>query len=165
MTRGNQPSSLARAVEAAEMRHTRLVLVIGGSGEDASQLIAEFGRAIACRVANVSLIVAEMLLNIPTRQRPVAAADAAADLIRSVQPGQPSLLDHLQVLFLPELKLDPLKLLSDSARSRVVIAAWPGERSGASLRYAVPSHPEFREYHNPDCLVVEAAPSSTKGRS
>ncbi len=158
-------ANLRRAVEAAEGRHTRLVLVVDGPGDDASGLIAEFGSGLVTRVANLGLVVAEKLLNLPARHRPVAAADAAADLIRDSEPGRPSLLTHLQLLFLPELKLDPLKLLSDSARSRVVVAAWPGEWSGSSLRYAVPSHPEFREYHNPDCLVVEATPSSTKDRS
>lgn len=158
-------ASLRRAVEAAEGRHTRLVLVVDGLGGDASRLIAEFGSGLATHIASLGLVVAEKLLSLPARHRPVAAADAAADLIRDSEPGRPSLLTHLQLLFLPELKLDPLKLLSDSARSRVVVAAWPGDWSGSGLRYAVPSHPEFREYHDPDCLVVEAAPSSTKDLS
>jgi len=95
----------------------------------------------------------------------MTAADTATDLIRATEPGKPALVDKLELLFLPDLMLDPLKLISDSARSRVVVAVWPGEWTGTSLRYAVPSHAEFREYENPDCLVVEAPVSSTKDPS
>ncbi|MBL9119763.1 MAG: BREX-3 system P-loop-containing protein BrxF [Phycisphaerae bacterium] len=163
--RGNASlKDLCAAVLAAEERHTRLVLVVGTDEGAAKKLIAEFGLRLTTRVANLGLVVAERLINLPARHRPVTAADAAADFIRDAEPRGPALVSNLQLLFLPELMLDPLKLLSDSARSRVVVASWPGERTGSCLRYAAPSHPEFREYHNPDCLVVEAPPPSHRHR-
>jgi hypothetical protein len=156
---------LRRSVEIAEQRHTRLVLVVGGEPVTRATLVGELARVLSTSVVNVGRSVAEHLLGVSARHRPMTAADTATDLIRATEPGKPALVDKLELLFLPDLMLDPLKLITDSARSRVVVAVWPGNWTGTGLRYAVPSHAEFREYENPDCLVVEAPSSSTKDRS
>jgi len=139
--------------------------VVGGEYWGRVSLVSSLAAEIVAPVVNLGSSIAERLLGVPARHRPMTAADTATDLIRATEPGKPALVDKLELLFLPELMLDPLKLISDSARSRVVVAVWPGEWTGTSLRYAVPSHAEFREYENPDCLVVEATSFSTKDRS
>jgi hypothetical protein len=162
---GSSADRLDAAVASASDRHTRLVLVVGTPDSDISVALHQLAAKSGCSVVNVGLELARTLLEVPQRRRPVAAADAAADIFRGDTPDGLQFLDHIEVLFQPELRLDPLKIMQDAARNRVVVGVWPGEWTGTSLRYAVPSHAEFREYENPDCLVVEAPSSSTKDRS
>lgn len=147
---------LQSVISSASSRYTRLVLLCGDASTGKSEVLRQLGVVSGASVLNVSLELARTLLDVPTRQRPVAAADRAADLIRASQRSWASILDNLELLFLPELQMDPLKLLQDSARNGVVVASWPGAREGEGLMYAHPSHPEYRRYDAPDCVVVEA---------
>lgn len=164
MANDHHRARLLNAIEDAAARHTRLVLVVGGEPSGRASLVKALAAEMGAPVVNLGRSISERLLGVSARHRPMTAADTAADLIRATEPGKPAWVDKLELLFLPDLMLDPLKLISDSARSRVVVAVWPGDWTGTSLRYAVPSHAEFREYENPDCLVVEAPVSSTKDR-
>ena len=64
------------------------MLVVDSPETSDSLVVEEFGSGLAIRVASLGLVVAERLLNLPARHRPVAAADAAADLIRDSEPGR-----------------------------------------------------------------------------
>jgi len=65
-------------------------------------------------------------------------------------PDQLLILDRLEVLFTPTLQLDVLRLLLDLGRSGRLIAIWPGEYQNTRLTYAMPGHPEYREYEQPE---------------
>lgn len=156
------PDEFRSILDAAAQRHTRLVLVVGGDVSDRSMWLRGLSRILDVHLVNLGLSVGERLLAVSTRHRPIAAADAAADLIRAAGVEHLCLVDHLELLFLPELQLDPLKLLADSARQRTVVSAWPGESCGTTLRYAHPLHPEHRSYECPDCIVTRC-PNTSQG--
>jgi hypothetical protein len=151
---------LQSAVGDASTRYTRLVLLGGHADAEKSESLHQLGTASGSPVVNLGLELARSLLDVPTRQRSVAAADRAADLARPSDGSSLTILDHLELLFLPELRLDPLKLLQDSARNGVVVANWPGSTDGDELLYGSPSHPEFRRYSAADCILVEVSPHS-----
>jgi hypothetical protein len=80
-------------------------------------------------------------------------ADVLTEILDSAD--QPVvLLDNTEVLFDPELRQDPLRLLQSLARRRVVVASWAGGLDGADLVYAEPGHPEYRRYPRPDVILV-----------
>lgn len=62
------------------------------------------------------------------------------------------LLDRLEILFTPALQLDVLRLLLDLNRNKRIIAVWPGEYNNVQLTYAIPGHPEYREYQRPEAV-------------
>jgi hypothetical protein len=147
--------AISAAMVRASTRYTRLVLLIGPEGTGKSSGLRAVGDSTGNSVTNVGLQLAPLVTDVPVRRRPVAAADGFGDLVRGSGSGDLLLLDNLELLFLPELRLDPLKLLQDSARNRVVVAAWSGSVVAGELRYAAPSHPEFRTYREPDCVLVD----------
>lgn len=147
--------SVRQIVETSRTRYTRLVLLVGSGGSGQSTLLRRLGDAMGARVVNLGLELSQALIDTPVRRRPVSAADVAADIARGSGDRDVSLVDNIEAMFLPELRLDPLKLLQDCARNRVVVAAWPGAKLGDALLFAQPSHPEFRRYDSPDCEVVE----------
>lgn len=64
------------------------------------------------------------------------------------------LCDNIELLFTPKLSLDPLRLLKQAARRKVVIATWSGFYDGSTLSYAAPGHDEYRVYSRADVLGV-----------
>jgi hypothetical protein len=161
---GSSADRLDAAVASVSAQYTRLVLLFGTPGSDTTGALHRLAAKSGCSVVNVGLELARTLLEVPQRRRPVAAADAAADIFRGDNPDGIQVLDHIEVLFQPELRLDPLKIMQDAARNRVVVAAWPGTVDGDALRYGRPDHPEFREYSRPDALLVDTA-SLSRGSS
>lgn len=52
-------------------------------------------------------------------------------------------IDHIEILFDPALHADPLRLLQMHARSRVVVASWPGRYVHNRLSYAQPGYTDY----------------------
>ena len=145
---------LRQAAGDAANRYSRLVLVVGDHGAGKSALIHQFAEEVSAKVLSMGAELASGLLDVSARQRPAAAADLAGDLIRARSSSGLTIIDNIEVLFLPELHLNPLKLLQDAARNRVVVATWPGSATQDSLRFGRSPHPASRSYASPESLLV-----------
>lgn len=81
-----------------------------------------------------------------------------SERIAALLAGQRVLVD-LDVLFDPELMLDPVRLLRDLARTEAgLVAAWPGQIDAGTARFSAPGR--FDRYVSPlvDTLVLRACP-------
>lgn len=97
--------------------------------------------------------LAGALLDVPQRRRAIALPGLLSDLIQA--SGAPTiLLDNTELLFEPSLAQDPLRLLQGFARSRSVVAVWPGAFTDEILTYGEPGHPEERRFVRPEAFVV-----------
>jgi hypothetical protein len=90
------------------------------------------------------------LAAIPQKQRHLQVGTILRDLTDEHANGDLLLLDNIELLFDRSLQLDPLDLLKRHARSRRVVAVWPGELQGDTstgrLTYADIGHPENQDY-------------------
>ena len=133
--------------------YNRLVLLIGTSGSGRTAALRALADAEKAPVLNVGAEISRRLLDLTERQRvlqlPKLLEEAVAQL-----PSELTLLDNIEVLFNPELKQDPLRLLQGLSRDRTIVVSWLGHVDGGHLTYAVPEHPEFRQYPSADLLVV-----------
>lgn len=148
-------AEIERGVVEAASRFFKLVLLVGGRDEDRSRSLLQYSRSIDVEPLSVGIRVAGSLLSSPNRRRPVVAVEEFQRAVDGQNAAGVILLDHLDVLFLPELQLDPLKLLLDSARNRVVVANWPGVFKKQRLEYAFGGHPEHGSWSAQDCSIVE----------
>ena len=73
--------------------------------------------------------------------------------------GDVILLDHIEVLFSPELAQDPVRLLQSLSRNRILLISWPGKRDGTTLIYAEPGHPEYYKQSIPEMVHVDLSGS------
>jgi hypothetical protein len=64
------------------------------------------------------------------------------------------LVDNIELLFNPELKVDPIRLLLNSSRNKTVVVAFSGKQVGNSIIYAEPHHPEYRKFEIKDYEVI-----------
>jgi hypothetical protein len=94
------------------------------------------------------------LLELSPRERMRTVGRTFRALLRPYHQ-QMVLLDRTALLFLPELHLNPLQLLSDTSRTICpLVVAWPGQWDGKTLTYAYPGHPEYQRLVHPEALVV-----------
>jgi hypothetical protein len=69
-----------------------------------------------------------------------------------LSPG-PSLFTDIDLLFEPELGLDPLALLRQASRVCTLLVMWPGGVDAGVVTYAVPGHLRYRAWREPEVAV------------
>lgn len=75
----------------------------------------------------------------------------------AVLSGTGCLLD-LDILFWPELRIDPINALHALARRSVVLAVWPGTIERRWARYSVPGRRDYFEAELNDTIVLRPRP-------
>ena len=141
-------------VRKAETLYDRLVVV--ASDEPGRTLaLREVAARTGARVLNLNLEISRRMLDLTVRQRALQLPAVLEEVARNESPLV--LFDRLEILFDPALEQDPLRLLQGAARTRTVVAVWPGAADGGFLRYASPNHPEHRRYPCGDLPIVGPA--------
>jgi flagellar biosynthesis GTPase FlhF len=138
--------------ETSSLYH-RLILVVGPPRTGKTTALRELAKERSWPLLNVNLVLSERLLELTSKQRSLKVPEILDQVAKDHGEGV-LILDNTEVLFSPELKQDPLRLLQGLARNRTVIAAWAGETDGETLTYADPVHPEFHRYQQPDAVIV-----------
>jgi hypothetical protein len=149
-------ANLAQRNEQFSEQATGLLLVVSPDGGKTEAFQAVAAQTGLTRL-NLGLELSRELLEIAAvnriaRLRPileklvVSARRVRAVLSDEKTPQQDTLLlDNLEILFDRNLGHDPLQLLKNIARLRLLVAAWPGTLVGEHLVYA-PGHHEQRSY-------------------
>ncbi len=145
--------SLRTAAAQASGLYHRLVLLVGASGCGKTAVLGEFARSVGVPLVNLNLELSRALLDIPRAQRHLAISRLLSSVVEPL-PGEVALLDNIEILFAPELQLDPLKAIQQLSRNRTIVAAWNGLVAADRLLYAEPSHLEFRDYPVRDLMIV-----------
>ena len=146
---------VTEAIQFAEQRRERLVLLVGPCGRGKTAALEEVAGQTGDPLVNVNLELSRRLLNFTSSERPLQVRR----LLRKVLGGASRelvLLDRLELLFDAALRQDPFRLLKDLSRQWTVVAAWNGFTDGNHLRYAEPGHPEYRRYPIDDVQIVNA---------
>jgi ABC-type uncharacterized transport system ATPase component len=141
------------ALEQAVELYYRLVLVVGLAGSGKTTILKMVRDNVDAPIFNVSLSLAEKLLELTQRQR-VLKVQRLLDQIVKQSNREIVLMDNVELLFDASLQQDPLRLLQTIARNKTIVAAWNGSIIDNSLVYAVPGHSEYRRYPVQDFLVV-----------
>jgi hypothetical protein len=150
--------SLSEAIGQAGGRYHRLVILVGRHGDGKTAILRDMARKDGFPLLNVSLELSGSLIELPRVQRPRMVVRLFKDQLARI-PGEVVLLDNLEVLFDPDLALDPLRLLRATSRDRTILAAWSGAYRDGMLTCAEPGHPEFLPPRKVDALVLKAGES------
>ena len=133
--------------------YNRLVLLVGHSGSGRTAALRLLADAEKVPVLNVGADISRRLLDLTERQRVLQLPKLLKEVV-AAYPSDLALLDNTEVLFNPALMQDPLRLLQGLSRDRTVVASWLGDVDDRHLTYAVPEHPEFRQYPSDGLLFV-----------
>ncbi len=137
---GYHLSQLAEVLVSIHRSNQRLILIVGGDWQQRTELLKSTAAAHDLTYLSLGLPLSRVLLDLLPHERPLAVEEQVVAMAGIGSRGLA--LDHVEILFDPDLKTDPLRLFEVLARDRVVLAAWPGEYDGQRLTYAEPAHPE-----------------------
>jgi hypothetical protein len=144
-------AQISQILALARSHVEQLVLVCGGSWQDRRALLQIIATEHGLTYTTIGLRFAKALLGQPPRERSLAVMEMLENLSSTADPGLA--LDNIEILFDPELHLDPLRAVQSLARRRLVLLSWPGERLTTKLVYARPDHSEYRTYPIDNLLV------------
>ena len=146
-------TELEQLLPSISRQYYRLVLVVGPAGSGKTPLLKELCRQHNITYVNLNLALSERLLDLTSKERPLRVGRLLADLLDE-RPDEIIALDNIELLFDPDLHLDPLALLQGISRNTTLIVAWGGAATENTLTYAVPGHPEYRRYERPDAILI-----------
>lgn len=146
---------VAEQIEMARQLYHRLVIVAGPPRSGKTSALHDLHEERGWPLVNINLALSEKLLELTAKQRALRVARIVDDVVQE-QAGDTVLLDNIEMLFHPDLKQDPLRLLQSLSRNRTIVATWRGAQIGSSLTYAAPDHPEFRRFEDPQALIVSS---------
>ena len=145
MSSEHQPyliSQIAPLLELAKDHYYQLLLIIGRSWRERTLFLKEIASHYEYAYVALGLPLSRSLLDRSLRDRPMVLADHMSTLIAPHSEGGIAM-DQIEILFDPALHTDPLRLLQMHARSRLIVASWPGQYDRNRLTYAGHGHPEY----------------------
>jgi len=149
--------ALERLIGEVSSLQSKLILLVGSNGK--TRFLRALARRLTTAPLNVGVQLGRRLAATPVSDRGFSTNELLREITDDVGRDAPLLLDNLEVLFEPSLKINPLNVVKLLAHSRQVIAAWPGEMRNDHLIYAGMGHPEHRDYTRDGVVVFETAQS------
>jgi hypothetical protein len=148
-------TELERLIGEVANLNSKLILLVGPSRSGKTRALRRLGEKFNIQPLNVGLELGRRLAATPSNKRGFAAGELLRDIADNEHAEELLLLDNLELLFEPRLQINPLDLVRKLARSKCVVAVWPGALHGDRLVYADMSHPEHRDYSREGTIVLE----------
>jgi hypothetical protein len=133
----------------------KLILLVGNGGK--TRLLRTLAQRLNVAPFNLGVKLGHRLAATPVFERGFSANELLREITDIARGDAPLMLDNIEVLFEPSLKINPLDLIKWLAHSRRVVAVWPGEMRDDRLVYAGMGHPEYRDYSRDGVVVFETA--------
>jgi hypothetical protein len=147
-----QDELLGRLAIVPQQYH-RLIIILNPDSRIANMSKLDIAGKFGLRYINLGLILSQMLLDLTERQRALRMPQLVDQIIGCVE-DEPTVLDHIEILFEPSLKQDPLRLLQGLSRNKTILAIWNGQVNNGYLTYATTEHPEYRKYSIRDLNIL-----------
>ena len=138
---------LKECIAKASNQYYRLLIIVGPPGSGKSRLLRQLDNV---SYIHLSLELAKQLIIFPKEDRALHINDVLSEII-STNEQQVIVLDNIELLFLPELRLNPLRALEHLSRNKTLVVAWTGSYNDRRLAWAEPGHPEYRVYDDKSC--------------
>jgi predicted DNA-binding protein len=128
-------------ISKAESSYYKLIVVVGKSGSGKTTLLQRISEEFQLPLINLGLELSRRLLSLTIKQRKLKAAEIIEEILE--EGGDLRLaIDNTEVIFDPDLKLNPLGLLKNISRNRMLVWTWNGVMDGNHLIYSDAGHPE-----------------------
>jgi hypothetical protein len=128
-------SAMLRVLECLrEVENTqhKLVLIVGKAGTGKSKILRELADTKGCHYLDCKFLVTDELIELVPRVRQQQAPSIMDEVLQGFSTDV-FLLDGIELLFKPVLRLEPLALLKQLSRKYSLVVAWPGEFAEGNL--------------------------------
>ena len=145
---------IVETVREGQKSAEHLVLLVGRPGSGKSKLLRERSTIRGWQYVNCRAFLTEELLEMVPKVRAMEAPGLITKTLDALK-ADVIVLDDMQALFAPVLQVDPLQLLKQLGRKFSLVAAWPGEFDGDSLRIAAVGQPDQRVYDAKGLTIIQ----------
>jgi len=140
-------------IDAVAGAYHRLVILAGPCQSGKTLCLNMVHERIDAPLININLELSQKLMELPRRQRAFEASKLVGDMVTGKEDSC-VLLDNIEILFHPELALDPLRLLQKLSRNKTIVSTWNGNLDGVYLAYAEPGHPEYNRWPVSNLAII-----------
>ncbi|MBX3742593.1 MAG: BREX-3 system P-loop-containing protein BrxF [Akkermansiaceae bacterium] len=131
-------------IARASGEHFRLVWLAGGTPSERSALLRGLAEAEDGVVVDVGKILSSSFIEVPVSLRSASVEDCFTACLGE-SPSALTCLDHLEILFEPSLRVNPVALIKGASRHAVLVASWPGTTSTGHLFFGAADHPSHMD--------------------
>lgn len=149
------PELIVSKIQQVGDLYYRIVLLVAPSKSGKTAALQDVSTIIGAPLINLNLELSQVMLELTKRQRALQLPRLLDGLVRNAAKDI-VLFDNTEILFDINLKQDPLRSLQTISRNKTIVASWNGSVQGDHLVYAVPGHPEYRNYSVRDLTIVIA---------
>ena len=127
---GESNTRVLEAIRETQTAYSKLTLIVGTIGSGKTAMLQRVATELGYPRINLNLLLSRRLLDLNRRQI------ITEHLVSGV------CVDNTELLFDSSLKLNPMRLLQELSRNRVIVASWNGRYESGRLTYANPGHPD-----------------------
>jgi hypothetical protein len=135
---------LQDSIERAMRGYYKLVILVGPLGSGKTHMMLRMNAVKGYHYMNLNLELSRNLIDIPIEERSSHIQECIEKLLEPAP--EVILMDNTELVFSPQLQIDPLRLFHALSRKRTVVVSWTGTYNKKTLTYAEPNHPEYRTY-------------------
>ena len=140
MNFSDKVSEIEAHIARARDQHFRLVWLTGASPRLRSDLLRSVAEAQKGVFLELGRELSSLMLDIPVPLRPASVEECFAGCL-AASPEMVTCLDHLDILFEPSLRVNPVSLVKCASRHTPIVASWPGKFREGCLSYGPSDHP------------------------
>lgn len=141
--------SISNAIATVAGRRHRLIIITKFQGIEDKQI-----EKMGLLSVNLNLYLSETLIDLPINRRNRMVGTRVSELVRNYSGEQILAFRQIELLFLPELQQDPMRLFEELSKERTLVLFWPGNYQDGVLSYAEPWHREYYENSNIDAIIL-----------
>ena len=132
---------------------SKLLMLVGPAFSGKTQCLKEVSERINIPQLNLGVELSKKLIELSIKQQVLRVSGLTKEIINNVH-SDVALVDNIEILFNPDLKVDPIRLLLNCSRNKTLVVAFSGMHVDDSIIYAEPQHPEYKKFKVEDYKVI-----------
>lgn len=145
---------IVELVHEAELCDEKIVFIVGQPGSGKSKIMRELSDMRGWEYIDCRTLITEEILELMPKARPAEAPRIMSSILAKLE-ADVVLLDRAQVLFTPVLRLEPMTVLRQISRKRLLVVAWPGEMSDGKLIFVQNDRLPSQEYDATGLKIIQ----------
>jgi AAA+ ATPase superfamily predicted ATPase len=134
-------------------KFSKLLFLVGPASSGKTQCLNEISERTNVPYINFGIELSKKLIELSAKQQVLRVSGLTKEIINNVK-SETVLVDNIELLFNPELKIDPIRLLLNCSRNTTLVVAFSGKQVGNSIIYAESHHPEYKKFKIEDYEVI-----------